>query len=282
MRPRFRGTVIATSWRDSGGGICEVNAAVGLTHLRATSLDIRGKIIEAFYPERDDGRIPTAMLTGTVGKSATSRMLASILSCAGHTVGCATTDGVTIGTEMVERGDLANVEGAAIVLRDATATAAVLEATSEGLAKEGMYLDRCDVAALLNVQPESIEHAGVETLDQVTALMRKVLNSAHKAVALNADDPTCLALALESSHVPKTILFSRSSAAVRDHVARGGEALVLDADEGGEVMILLRGSDRVQLVKTTALRDGALAAVAIALGLGIGIQDIRAGLRSFA
>ena len=286
---------ITKSWRETGGGICEVNAAVGLTHPLATSLDIRGKIIEAFYPEGDDGRIPTAVVTGTGGKSTTCVMLASILSCAGHTVGCATTEGVTIGPEMVERNNLASADGASIVLRDATVTAAVLETTRQRLAKEGLYLDRCDVAALLNVQSEQIETGGIETLDDMAALMRKVLDAARRAVVLNADDPRCLALASEFSPSVKTILFSRSrnNGAVRDHRGRGGDVVFLDLLDGHETVVAASASGEVSLIRTADIRASsgdqsgpkaanAAAAAALALGMGVNVAQIREGLRQYS
>jgi cyanophycin synthetase len=119
---------ITKSWHDVGGGICEVNATVGLPHEQVTpGHDVHRTLIRAFYPEGDDGRIPTAMVTGTFGKTTTTLMLASILACAGHTVGSATTESIRIGSEDVALGDFAAVDGAAVVLRDATVTAAVLE-----------------------------------------------------------------------------------------------------------------------------------------------------------
>jgi len=118
---------------------------------------VRGKLIEAFYPEGADGRIPTAMITGTFGKTTTTLMLASILASAGHTVGSATTESVKIADHVVVEGDFAGVDGASIVWRDPLVTAAVLETARGGLVKTGMYLDRCDVAALLNVTREQIE-----------------------------------------------------------------------------------------------------------------------------
>lgn len=101
----FMSPDISKSWHEVGGGICEVNAVVGLRpHLLAKpEMDILGPIIETVYPGRQNGRIPTAMITGTKGKSTTTRMLGRILSCAGHTVGAVTTDGVTIGEEDVAK-----------------------------------------------------------------------------------------------------------------------------------------------------------------------------------
>ena len=200
-------------------------------------------LLQSLYPQGDDGRIPTVMVTGTTGKTSTSTMLASILASAGHVVGSATTEGVRIDGELIEQGDLASADGASIVLRDATVTAAVLETARGGIVKTGLYVDRCDVAALLNVERDQIGMDGVETLDDMVAIKRKVLDVARKAVVLNADDPRCLALAEEFKPRLRTILFSKSpeTAAIRDHVASGGDALFLAKRDGRETIIVASG-----------------------------------------
>jgi cyanophycin synthetase len=287
---------ISKSWHEVGGGICEVNTTVGLRpHFLATpELDICGQIIEAFYPKGDEGRIPTAMVTGTFGKTTTTLMLASILSCAGHTVGSATTESVRIGHEDVAYGDLAGADGASIILRDATVTAAVLETARGGIIKTGMYLDQCDVAALLNVEREQIGMDGVETLDDMAAVKRKVLDAARRAVVLNADDHRCLALAPEFTKKVRTFLFSRDAGwpALREHLTHGGDALFLAHQEGHETITIASGADAAVLLRTAdilATRDGlfwqhssnAMAAAALAIGLGIDLDAIREGLRRY-
>ena len=119
---------ISKSWHDVGGGICELNASVGLRpHFQAApQVDVCALLLQAMF-QGGDGRIPIAVVTGTAGKTSTSTMLVGILGSAGHIVGSATTDGVRIGTELVEHGDLASADGASIVLRDPTVTVAVLE-----------------------------------------------------------------------------------------------------------------------------------------------------------
>lgn len=287
---------ISKSFHEVGGGICEVNDAVGLRphYLATPDFDVCGKVIEAYYPEGDDGRIPTAMITGTFGKTTTTLMLASILASSGHIVGSATTESVKIADHVIAEGDLAGVDGASIVLRDPLVTAAVLETARGGLVKTGMYLDRCDVAALLNVTREQIDMDGIETLDDMLALKRKVLDAARKAVVLNADDPRCIALAPEFAGRLRVLLFSRErgSQAVRDHVARGGEAVFL-ADQGGhETIMIASASNTVPLLRTADVpvtRGGlfwqhasnATAATALAIGLGIDLDTIREGLTRY-
>jgi cyanophycin synthetase len=284
---------IAKSWHEVGGGICEVNTTVGLPSKRMMpGRDPERALIRAFYP--DDGRIPTAMVTGTYGKTTAALMLASILSSAGHTVGCATTESIRIGDEEVALGDFAATDGASVVMRDATVTAAVLETARGGLIKRGMYLDHCDVAALLNVEREQIGIDGVETLDDMAALKRKVLDAARKAVVLNADDPRCLALAPEFLRSVRTFLFSRDagSQALRDHRLGGGDVLYLDWRAGHEVIAAGSGSNDIVILKTAEIpatqgglfwqhSSNAMAAAGLAMGLGIDLDTTRQGLRRY-
>jgi len=286
---------ITKSWREVGGGICEVNTTVGLPSARILpGRDVHQMLIRGFYPEGDDGRIPTAMVTGTYGKTTTALMLASILSSAGHTVGCTTTESIRIGDEEVALGDFAATDGATVVMRDATVTAAVLETARGGLIKRGMYLDCCDVAALLNIEREQVGIDGIETVDEMAALKRKVLDAARKAIVLNADDPRCLALAPEFASSVRTFLFSRDaeSSALRDHRARGGDVLYINRGAGEETIVSASGSNVVSLVRTSEIpvteggvfwqhASNAMAAAGLAIGLGIDIDTIRVGLRRY-
>jgi cyanophycin synthetase len=280
---------ISKSWREVGGGICELNTTVGLPHERMTpGNDLRQAIVRAFFPEGDDGRIPTAMVTGTSGTT-TAMMLARILAAAGHTVGTATAESVTIGEEAIAQGNFAGADGASIVLRDATVTAAVLETSRGGLIRTGTYLDRCDVSALLNVAGEQLDR--VDT----AAPERKVLDAARKAIVLNADDPRCLALAPEFAGKVRSFLFSGSAdaPALRDHLTRGHDAFFLAAHEGHETIMAASGPHTRALLRTADLPtppDGlalhhasaAMAAAALGIGLGIDLDTIRAGLMRYA
>jgi cyanophycin synthetase len=285
---------ITRSWRQVGGAICEVNVTVGLrAHwLADPSRDVVGPILDTIFPA-GDGRIPIALVTGTNGKTTTTRMLDHILRAQGHSVGSATTDGVTINGQAIVDGDLAGVSGASIVLCDPTVSAAVLETARGGVIKRGIYVDRCDVAALLNVDREQIEIDGIETLKDMARLKRKVLDTAGGAVVLNAQDAYCLQI---SRHFPveRTILFSLDSTKpdVQNHVATGGIVVTLVYLNGQET-IVIRGP-RVEIPilpvdSIPATRGGivrfnvanALASVALAYGMKVSVETIAAGLSAF-
>ena len=286
---------ISRSWREIGGGICEVNSVVGLQPhwLGNPERDVVRPILETIFPPGDNGRIPTAMTTGTKGKSSTSLMLSTILNCAGHTVGTATTDGVIVGGTMIGRGDAAAVSGTEAVFRDPTVTAAVLETARGGLIMRGMYVESCEAAALLNIQREQIEMDGIETLDDMARLKRKVLEAAKRAIVLNADDPRSAGMARDFPSVRKIFFSLRGeTSGGQPYIREQDTAIFVGAIGDREFILLERDADRTALVAVDELPSGmgglvrhnianAMAAAGLALGLGISLETIADGLRRY-
>ncbi len=116
--------------------------------------------------------IPIVTITGTNGKTTTTRLLARIAQCAGHTVGRTSSDGVVIGDDFVERGDWTGPGAARLVLRDSRVTFAALETARGGILRRGLVLDGADVAAITNVTPE---HLGEWGIDDVLSMARAKL-----------------------------------------------------------------------------------------------------------
>lgn len=235
--------------------------------------------------------LPTVMITGTCGKTTTSRLTASILAAAGHRVGLATTDGVLIDGEIVATGDLAGVDGHRLALSDRRVTAAVLETARGSLALKGLYVHRVNAAALINVGSDHLGFDGVETVDEMARLKARVTDAARGAVVLSADDPRCLAL-VDRYGTAKVILFAGRAdhPALIAHMAAGGRAI---AAVGG-MMRFYRGQhapvDLVALDAVPVTRGGraapyvadAMAAAGLALALGIPGEVVAAGLKGFA
>ena len=237
-------------------------------------------------------RIPIAMITGTNGKTTTTRMLAHILSKAGFNVGFATTDGIVIRGELIQNGDEAGYYGHCRVLKDPSVTAAVLETGRGALISEGLYIDRCDVAALLNVGREQIDMDGIDTVEQMAELKRKVIDAARKTIVLNADNRLCCKL-IDDFPVDRTTIFSFNpeDGRVREQLKKGGTAYCLD--ESGEPQIVRMQADEAQTIISVAdlpsawggiVRHNianAMAAAALAEGLGVDLKTVKAGLSSF-
>jgi len=231
------------------------------------------------------------MVTGTVGKTTTTRMLAHILTKADFNVGAATTNGVVLGGELISESDSSWYGGHASALNGPGITAAVLETARGGLLKHGLYVDRCDVAALLNVERDHIGLAGIDTVEQMADLKRKVINAARKTVVLNADDLLCSNM-IDDYPIAHTTVFSLNprSRPLRRHLEAGGTAYCLgesqthiERRQGNEVRTVISIANLPSAWKGVVRHNiaNAMAAAALAEGLGVPLETIESGLSSF-
>ena len=142
----------------------------------------------------DIGDVPVVLITGTNGKTTTSRILAAILQQSGLTPGLTSTDAIHIGGEVIEKGDFSGPAGARTVLRDRRTRAAVLETARGGLLRRGLAVDRADVAVVTNIAADHLGDGGIETLEdlaRVKFLICRAVTGGGTAI-LNADDRHCL------------------------------------------------------------------------------------------
>jgi cyanophycin synthetase len=288
---------ITQSYKEIGGAIVEVNAAPGFRMHVAPSegkpRDVAGKVMDMLFPPGSPTRIPVASITGTNGKTTTSRMLAHILKTAGHTVGMTSTDGVYIDGRLTVKGDMTGPTSAHIVLRDPTVDIAVLETARGGLLRSGLGYRRCDVSACLNVASDHLGLKGIETLEQLAEVKRIVIEVARDTAVLNADDQLCLNMAdyTQAEHVCY-VTMNPAHALVKEHIRAGGRAVVLEQGFNGDMITLYDKGTHFQIVWThqiPATMDGkathnvqnAMFATALAYSLHKSLDDIRHGLRTF-
>ncbi|MEM1434538.1 MAG: cyanophycin synthetase [Pseudomonadota bacterium] len=295
----FITTDITRSYREVGGGICECNAAPGFRmHVapsEGTPRDVAGPVIDMLFPEGQPSRIPIAAITGTNGKTTTSRMLAHILKMAGYTVGSTSTEGVYIDGRLTVAGDMTGPVAAQMVLRDPSVDAAVMETARGGILRSGMGFRHSDVSACLNIAADHLGLKGVETLEQLAEVKRVVVEVARGAAVLNADDPHCLQMA-DYCTADKLcyITMNRNHPLVREHIKAGGTALVLEQgingnmitvyDEHGHNIPLLWAHLIPATLEGRALHNvqNAMFAAALAWHMGIDLENVRQGLRTFS
>lgn len=288
---------VAKSWREVGGGICEVNAAPGFRMHVAPSegrpRDVAGKVLDMLFPANAPSRIPIAAITGTNGKTTTSRMLAHIYKLIGAHVGMTTTDGVYIDGRLTVAGDMTGPVAARMVLTDPHVTVAVLETARGGLLRAGMGYKHPDVACCLNVAADHLGLGGIHTLEQLAEVKRIPIEVARDTIVLNADDPLCLTMAERS--IAKRICYvtmRADDALVREHVRAGGRAVALEAGINGQMITIYDNGAHMPLVWThliPATLEGkalhnvqnAMFAAAMAWSMGVRLDDIRHGLRTF-
>ncbi|MEE4146902.1 MAG: Mur ligase family protein [Halieaceae bacterium] len=144
------------------------------------------------FPAGSASRIPLIAITGTNGKTTTSRLIHRVAMSAGFTSGLACSDGVYLNGKLVRKGDLSGWAGHFLVLGLADIDFAVLETARGAVAKHGIAFDKCDVAICTNVTEDHLEEAGIETVEQMAELKRSVLERARTAIVLNADDQRCV------------------------------------------------------------------------------------------
>lgn len=293
----FLSTNIAESYRNIGGGICEVNAAPGFRMHVAPSegepRDPAGPVIDMLFPPGTPARVPIAAITGTNGKTTTARMLAHIAKMAGYTPGMTTTDGVYIDGQRTVAGDMTGPVSARMVLADPQIDIAVLETARGGLLRSGMGVAEVNVGAVLNVQSDHLGLKGIDTLEQLAEVKRVVIEVATDCAVLNADDPLTLRMSgyTDAASICYVTLTAQHNL-VREHVRTGGRACALEAGVNGQMITLYDRGGHIPLLWThliPATLEGravhnvqnAMFAAAIAFSLGIKLDAIRQGLRTF-
>ena len=245
------------------------------------------------FPNDADARIPVVAITGTNGKTTTTRLVAHIFRQTGLRVGLACSHGAYVDNHCIVSGDMSGAPGSSAVLANPRVDAAVLEAARGGLIKFGRPFTTCDVGVCLNVAADHIGVDGVRDLDQMAAVKRQVVENTSGTAVLNADDPRCLAM-IPYSSARRLLLFSGNphSQAMLDHVRAGDDAVVVEDSESGEFVVVQAGSDRHRVIAVREIPltgggrarynvDNAVAAAAAAYAAGIPLPAIAEGLRSF-
>ncbi|MHC4954125.1 MAG: cyanophycin synthetase [Planctomycetota bacterium] len=293
----FLTTDISASYKGTGGAVCEVNAAPGFRmHVapsEGTPRDVAGPVMDMLFPPGSPRRVPIASITGTNGKTTTSRMVAHICKMAGMTAGLSSTDGVYIDGRLTVEGDMTGPVSARMVLRDPSIDVAVLETARGGLLRRGMGYRRCNVGAVLNVDADHLGLRGVDTLEDMARVKRIVVEAAKDTAVLNADDELCLKMAdhAEADHLCY-VTMTVAHPLVKEHIRSGGRAVVLEEGAGGHMITVYDNVAHMPLLWThliPATLEGramhnvqnAMFAAGIAYSMGVKLEDIRQGLQTF-
>ena len=281
--------------KENGGAVLEVNAAPGFRmHIEPAAglpRNVAEPVVEMLFPNRSNGRIPIIAVTGTNGKTTTTRLTAHICKSAGYKVGFTTSDGVYIQNTLMMKGDCTGPVSARFVLKDPTVDFAVLECARGGILKNGLAFQNCDIAIVTNVSADHIGLGGIENLEQM-AKVKAVLPETvfkHGYTILNADDDLVyemrkgldcnIALFSMDEHNPRIIA----------HCKDGGIASVY---ENGYVTIL-KGNWKIRVEKVTDIpltyggkavhniMNTLPAILATYLFRNIKIEDIKLALETF-
>ena len=282
---------------NAGAGICEINAAPGFRmHVapsEGTPRDAAGPVIDMLFPPGSASRVPIAAITGTNGKTTTSRMLAHITKMAGYTPGLTTTDGVYIDGQRTVEGDMTGPVATRMVLADPKIDIAVLEVARGGLLRAGMGVPFVNVGAVLNVKSDHLGMKGIDTLEQLAEVKRIIVEVARDCAVLNADDEHVIRMSAhtDAKHLCY-VTTNPEHVVVREHIRAGGRACALEAGVNGQMITLYDKGRHIPLMWThliPATLEGramhnvqnAMFAAALAFSLDIKLDAIRQGLRTF-
>lgn len=276
------------------GVIVEVNAAPGFRMHFCPSegipRNVAEPVLDMLFPRGTPSRVPILAITGTNGKTTTTRLLAHILKQTGQTVGYTTTDGIYIGGYLVEKGDTTGPQSAQVILQDPTVEVAVLETARGGLLRSGLGFNQCDVAIVLNVAADHLGIGDIDTIEDLAHLKSIVPETARPNgyAILNADDPLVVGMAERVKAQIAYFSMNPDNPILREHTQNGGLAAVY---ENGYLSILkgdwtLRIEQAVNVPLTMGGRAlfmiaNALAASLAAFAHGIKIEDIRTALATF-
>lgn len=285
---------ISRPLREVDGVIVEVNAAPGFRmHVcpsQGIPRNVAGAVLDMLFPQGALSRVPIVAVTGTNGKTTTTRLLAHIMRQTGRVVGYTTTDGTYIGDYLVEPGDNTGPQSAQLILQDPTVEVAVLEAARGGILRSGLGFDASDVGVVLNVAADHLGIGDIDTLDQLAHLKSVVAETVLPMgyAVLNADDPLVASMAKRVKSQLAYFSMNPENPLVRSHTQQGGLAAVY---ENGYLSILkgdwtLRIEQAVNVPLTMGGRApfmiaNALAASLAAFALTVPIEEIKLGLNGF-
>jgi len=235
----------------TGGAVLEVNAGPGFRmHLAPTSglpRNVAAPVIDMLFPPGATSRIPIVAITGTNGKTTTTRLIAHMVKMKGYRVGYTTSDGIYIQNRLMDTGDCTGPVSAEFVLKDPTVEFAVLECARGGMLRAGLGFHKCDIGIVTNIAADHLGLKGINTIEQLAkvkgVIPETVLPNGH--AILNADDD--LVYEMRKNVESKVALFSmdEESKRIKKHSANGGISAIY---ENGFITIC-KGNWKMRVVK---------------------------------
>lgn len=280
---------------ETGGAVLEVNAAPGFRmHIEPSEgigRNVAEPVVDMLFPKGSTGQIPIIAITGTNGKTTTTRLTAHIAKAVGYKVGFTTSDGVYIQNQMMMKGDCTGPVSAQFVLKDPTVDFAVLESARGGMLKAGLAFQQCDIAIVTNISEDHIGLGGISTIEQMAKVKGIVPETVKKEgfAILNADDD--LVYEMHKNLHCNVAFFSmdENNPRIIKHSKKGGFAAVF---ENGYVTIM-KGTWKIRVEKVANIpityggkavhniMNTLPAVLATYLYRNITVEDIRQSLQTF-
>jgi cyanophycin synthetase len=280
--------------KENGGVILEVNAAPGfrmhLAPAEGLPRNVAAPVIDMLYPLGKPSRIPIIAVTGTNGKTTTTRLIAHIVKNMGYRVGFTTSDGIYVQNHMLEKGDTTGPYSAEFILKDPTVDFAILETARGGILRSGLGFSRCDIGVITNIQEDHLGLNDIDTLEDVARVKSTVVKSVKKDgwAVLNAEDEYCVKVAGELDCKIAYFSLDENNPVIKKHCKAGGIAAIY---ENGFVTIK-KGDWKIRVEKVTTIPltlggkaqfmiANVLAATLAGYLYGFKTEDMRLSLETF-
>lgn len=287
-------TDITKPLEETSGAVLEVNAGPGFRmHLSPTiglPRNVASPVVDELFPKGENGRIPIVAITGTNGKTTTTRLIAHMAKMSGCRVGYTTSDGVYIQNRLLMAGDCTGPQSAEFVLKDPTVNFAVLECARGGLLRAGLGFRYCDIGIVTNVESDHLGLKGINTVDQlarVKAVIPETVLPGGYAI-LNADDDRVFDM--RDGLACNVALFSmdENNPRILEFQEENGLTAIFEEN----YVTITRGKWKMRVMrvesipltyggKATFMIQNVLAAILAAHVRGISIEDMKAALETF-
>ena len=285
---------ISKSIHEIGGAIIEVNACPGIRMhhypIKGKSRNVAKAIVDMLFPEEVNCKLPIISVTGTNGKTTTTRMISRILRKSGLVVGMTTTGGVFLQDEEIMKGDTTGPKSARAILMDKRVEVAVLETARGGIVNRGLGYDLADIGIITNIGDDHLGSDGINTLEELADVKALIVEAVQKDgyAIINADD--VFAERIASRVKSNIVYFSQKcdNPLVLNHIESGGKAIYLKS----KTIYAFDGSQELPVIHIKNIPatfggilkhniENSLAAIAGTLVYGIEIKTIREALSEF-